>query len=309
MRICSLVPGATDVIVALGLADQLVGVSHECDVSSSLRRVPVMIEPLVRETSSTDIDRQVTALATAGQPLYRLNEQALLDAQPDVILTQDLCHVCAITPGQLTGTLRSLPSEPRVVSFTPTTLEHVLTGIEEIARALDRAEAGQALVRSLRERLAAVRTATAGLGRPRVACLEWLDPLYTAGHWVPDMVAAAGGCEVLAAAGSPSRRISWKEVEAAQPDVVLLMPCGYTVERTMEELIRTGHTAEIWGRALTHWPRPFVVDAAAYFSRPSPRLIDGVELLAAILHPGSGRVVAPAAALKLDAAALAGHRS
>lgn len=307
MRICSLVPGATEVIASLGLADQLVGISHECDFPSSVRHVPVMIEPLVgtEPASSMDIDRKVKTLVSAGQRLYRLNERAFRDAQPDIILTQDLCHVCAVTPDQLTGAIRSLPRQPILLPLSPTSLDGMLTDIERIAQAVRRTDKGQALVQSLRERLARVRAQAAASSRPRVVCLEWLDPLYLAGHWVPEMVEQAGGRDVLGSADDPSRETTWNEVEEARPDIVLIMPCGYTIDRTIKELARPGRVHEEWTRAVNRWPQTYVVDAASYFSRPGPRLIDGVELLAAILHPHRSRPLDPAKAIQLEATALA----
>ena len=307
MRICSLVPGATEVIASLGLADQLIGISHECDFPSSVRHVPVMIEPLVgaEPASSMDIDRKVKALVAAGQRLYRLKEQAFREAQPDIILTQDLCHVCAVTPDQLTGAIRSLPRQPIVLTLSPTSLDGMITDIERIAQTVHRTDKGQALVQSLRERLARVRAQAAASSRPRVVCLEWLDPLYLAGHWVPEMVEQAGGQDVLGSADDPSRETTWNEVQEARPDIVLLMPCGYTIDRTVKELARPGRVHEEWTRAVNRWPQTYVVDAASYFSRPGPRLLDGVKLLAAILHPRRSRPLDPAKARRLEAAALA----
>lgn len=309
MRICSLIPGATEVIAALGLADQLVGISHECDFPASIRQVPIMIEPLVGKDggSGGEIDRQVKELVASGQRLYRLNEDALCRASPDLLLTQDLCHVCSITPDQLTCVIESLHHRPDVLTLSPTTLDDMLHDIERIAEAAGVRAKGQALSQELRRRVDHVRAKTSRTpARPRVVCLEWLDPLYVAGHWVPEMVELAGGRDVLGSLDAPSHETTWHAVEAARPDVILVMPCGYSVERTVNELKRVGQTGDAWRRACQQWPDLYVVDAASYFSRPGPRLVDGVELLAAILHPTPDHPLDPAKATKLETSTLTG---
>ncbi|MGB4066526.1 MAG: cobalamin-binding protein [Nitrospira sp.] len=307
MRICSLIPGATEIVAALDLADQLVGISHECDFPTSVRQVPVMIEPLVGKDggSSGEIDRQVKELVASGQRLYRLNEDAFCRARPDLILTQDLCHVCSVTPDQLTRVIESLQRRPNVLTLSPTTLDDMIHDIERIAQAADVLTRGQALSQKLRRRVDHVRAITSRTSaRPRVVCLEWLDPLYVAGHWVPEMVALAGGLDVLGSQDAPSHETTWQAMGAARPDVVLIMPCGYSVERTVNELKRVGQTGGAWRRACEQWPDLYVVDAASYFSRPGPRLVDGVELLASILHPTPGHPLDPAKAIKLEASML-----
>jgi len=309
MRICSLIPGATEVIAALDLADQLVGISHECDFPASVRQIPVMIEPLVGKDggSGGEIDRQVKELVASGQRLYRLNEDALCRASPDLILTQDLCHVCSVTPDQLTRVIESLQHRPEVLTLGPTTLDDMIHDIERIAQAADVLTRGRALTQKLRRRVDHVRATTSRTSaRPRVVCLEWLDPLYVAGHWVPEMVALAGGLDVLGSQDAPSHETTWHAVEAARPDVVLIMPCGYSVERTVNELKRVGQSGDAWRQACEQWPNLYVVDAASYFSRPGPRLVDGVELLASILHPTPGHPLDPAQAIKLEASTQTG---
>jgi len=312
MRICSLIPGATEVIAALGLTDRLVGISHECDFPASVRHVPVMIEPLVGKDggSGVEIDRQVKELVAAGQRLYRLNEDAFCRARPDLILTQDLCHVCSVTPDQLTHAIESLQHRPNVLTLSPTTLDDMIQDIERISEATGVLAKGQALARKLRRRVDHVRAETGRTSsRPRVVCLEWLDPLYVAGHWVPEMVELAGGRDVLGSPDAPSYETTWHAVEAAQPDVILVMPCGYSVERTINEIRHTGHTGDAWRRACGEGPDFYVVDAASFFSRPGPRLVDGVELLAAILHRIPDHPLDPAKAIKLEATTLTAGRS
>lgn len=307
MRICSLIPGATEMVAALDLADQLVGISHECDFPTSVRQIPVMIEPLVGKDggSSGEIDQQVKELVASGQRLYRLNEDAFCRARPDLILTQDLCHVCSVTPDQLTRVIESLQHRPNVLTLSPTTLDDMIHDIERIAQAANALSKGRVLTQELHRRVDHVRATTSRTSaRPRVVCLEWLNPLYVAGHWVPEMVELAGGLDVLGSQDAPSQETTWHAVESARPDVVLIMPCGYSVERTVNELKRGGQTGEAWRRACEQWPNLYVVDAASYFSRPGPRLVDGVELLASILHPTPDHPLDPAKAIKLEASTL-----
>ncbi|MBS0170162.1 MAG: cobalamin-binding protein [Nitrospira sp.] len=288
MNICSLVPGATEVVSALGLEDHLVGISHECDVPGSLTRASVMVRGRVdsQTLSSAQIDAQVGALLSTGTSLYELDESRLLAARPDLLIMQDLCDVCAITPAQVARVLQALSPAPRVVTLNPHRLNDVLRDIETLGDAMEREEAGRQLTATLRRRLDAVRaTVSMDSRNVRVACLEWLSPLYSAGHWVPDMVEAAGGIDALAAAGTPSQKIEWEALAASAPDVIVLMPCGFTVARTKTDLAAvTGHPA--W-KALPAVQRGevYLVDALSYFSRPGPRLVDGVEQLAAIFHP------------------------
>ena len=308
MRICSLIPGATEVVAALDLADRLVGISHECDFPASVRQVPVMIESVVgtEGRSGGEIDREVKALVASGQRLYRLNEDAFCRANPNLILTQDLCHVCSITPDQLTRAIGTLHHRPDVLTLSPTTLDDMIQDVERIAEAAGVLPKGRALAQDLRRRMDRLRVTTSR-PRPRVVCLEWLDPLYVAGHWVPEMVELAGGIDVLGSQDVPSHETTWHAVESARPDVILVMPCGYSVQRTVNELRRVGQSGDVWQRACQQRPDLYVVDAASFFSRPGPRLVDGVELLAAILHPSLDHPLDPAKAIKLEATTLVEH--
>jgi iron complex transport system substrate-binding protein len=288
MRICSLLPSATEVIALLGLSDELVGISHECDYPPSVRSVPVMVEPMISSQglASADIDRQVSQLVASGQRLYRLKENVLEQARPDLVLSQDLCHVCAVTPDQLHDALGPMPRQPIVLTLNPTTVHDVIDDVVRIGDAANRPAEGLRLAAQLRDRLNAIRTRVQSIShRPRVVCIEWLSPLYVAGHWVPEMVQLAGGQDVLAQPGSPSRVVTWDEVLDATPDVLIVMPCGFSVERTRTELSQLMQHPGEWDLSSDLAQRTFLVDASSYFSRPGPRLIDGIELLAAILHP------------------------
>jgi len=288
MRICSLLPSATEVIALLGLSNELVGISHECDYPPSVKRVPIMVEPMIppHGLASADIDRQVSQLVASGQRLYRLNDHLLRQAQPDLILSQDLCHVCAVTPDQLHDALCSMPRQPTVLTLNPGTVHDVIDDVVRIGDAAGRSAEGHRLAAQLRDRLDAIRTRVQSISPcPRVVCIEWLSPLYVAGHWVPEMVRLAGGQDVLAQPGSPSRVVTWDEVLAAAPDVLIVMPCGFSVERAHTELLQLMQQPDQWRLPPALAERAYLVDASSYFSRPGPRLIDGIELLAAILHP------------------------
>lgn len=287
MRICSLVPGATEIVAALGLQQDLVGISHECDYPPDLAQVPVMVHPRIegRRLSSAQIDEQVGALLSEGTALYELDEPRLLAAQPDLIIAQDLCDVCAVTPSQLDRVIRTLSPEPRMVTLNPQRLDDILQDIVTLGRALEQEGIGVRFAAALRGRLEAVRTKVASETiRPRVACLEWLSPFYTAGHWVPDMVDAAGGLDVLATPGTASRKVDWGTLIASAPEVIVLMPCGFTVERTRTELATVTEQPQWKDLPAVRRGAVYLVDALSYFSRPGPRLIDGVEQLAAIFH-------------------------
>ncbi len=302
MNICSLVPGATEVVAALGLEDRLVGISHECDTPGTLAHVPVMVRGRIdsHRLSSAQIDAQVGELLSGGSGLYELDEARLLAAKPDLLITQDLCEVCAITPAQVARVLRTLSPTPRMVTLHPHRLEDVLLDIERLGAAMEREEAGRQLADALRRRLDTVRTTVRAESRHiKVACLEWLSPLYSAGHWVPDMVEAAGGTDALATAGLPSRKIEWEALAACAPEVIVLMPCGFTVARAKAELAEMTHHPEWQHLPAVQRGEVYLVDALSYFSRPGPRLVEGVEQLAAILHPSCYDRRLPAAVERL----------
>jgi iron complex transport system substrate-binding protein len=266
----------------LGFADALVGISHECDYPAAIRGVPIMVHPVVDSdtANSAEIDQQVKALASSGHPLYRVDHQALADARPDIILTQDVCHVCAITPHDLERALRSLPRAPKLLTLAPQSLTAVIDDVERIGGALGAASRAQDLARSLRSRVSAVRNRAAEGPRPRIVCLEWLTPFYIGGHWIPEMVEAAGGQDLLGEIGQPSRQVTIDEVRAAAPEIVMLMPCGFSLSRTISELTSLCRTDAAVSGLLMSVPKLYAVDAGAYFSRPGPRLVDGLELMA-----------------------------
>jgi len=287
MRICSLLPSATEILFALGLGDDVAGVTHECDFPPEARSKPVLVRSrLPHAAEPTEIDRQVSEFLSRGESLYSVDADALRTIEPDLILTQDLCQVCAASPDDLAAALAGLPRQPRVLSLAPRTLEDVWGDIRTVGEATDRAVEARALVAELERRVAAVEQAVAGAAeRPAVVCLEWLDPPYAAGHWVPEMVAKAGGYDPLGRLGEASHRIAWAEILAAQPEVIVLMPCGYGLEQVVSEFARMRIPAGGEDLPAVHKGRVYAVDASSYFSRPGPRLAVGIEILAQLLHP------------------------
>lgn len=287
MRVCSLLPSATEILFAIGLGDSVAGVTHECDFPPEAARRPALIRPRVDPTAApAEIDRQVTALVSRGESIYSVDADLLTSLRPDLIVTQDLCHVCAASPDDLAAALTRLPKPPRILSLTPRTLRDVWDDIRRVGEATQRRREAQALAITLEQKVAAIAAkAFRATTRPRVLCLEWLDPYYMGGHWVPEMVALAGGDDVLGRVGEPSFRVTEQEIARTNPGVIIVMPCGYNLSRALTEL-RAFHIPKSWQNfpAVTN-RRIYAADANSYFSRPGPRLADGVALLAHILHP------------------------
>ncbi len=282
MRIASLVPSATEMLCALGLRDSLVAVTHECDYPEGVERLPQLTRSVIPDGLSTgEIDRAVRERTDRGEALYELDEQQLQELQPDLIVTQALCAVCAVSVDDVRSVAERLPSQPEVLSLDPGTLGEVLADVRTLATATDTEDEAADLVEDLADRIDSVRIAVQDAEtRPRVAALEWLDPPFIGGHWVPQMIEMAGGVDVLGLPGEKSRTVEWAEVEAAAPAVVVSMPCGYGTARARQETLDQAERLVVLGA------RVAAVDASAYFSRPGPRLVDGVELLAHLLHPG-----------------------
>lgn len=279
MRVVSLLPSATEIVYALGAQDQLVGVTFECDEPASARADHRVIVS-GRDTSAMDvaaIDAYVRAELAAGRDLYTLDEGAMAELAPDVILTQDLCRVCAVPTGQVDAALVHLQCRADVVTLDPMTLDDVLEGVRLVGAALGVPDAAADVVAGLRRRLDAVRSAVAGRPRRRTAVVEWVDPLFTGGHWIPDQVEAAGGDPVGGHPGTASGPSSWHDLRQVRPDVVLVAPCGYGVEGAAEQadvVARELPGAEVWA-----------IDGNAVVVRPGPRLVEGVEAIASVLHP------------------------
>jgi iron complex transport system substrate-binding protein len=281
MRIVSLVPSATEMLFALGLGSDLIAVTHECDYPPAAATLPrVTRDVLPAGLSSAQIDAAVKERTLAGQSIYELDVDLLQDLRPDLIVTQALCSVCAVSYDDVRAIAEEIDSHPQIVSLDPHTIGEVLGDARTLGQATDSKDAAVELIRDAAARIDRVRLAVRSARRPRVVALEWLDPPFAAGHWMPQLIEYAGGEDVLGFAGEPSQERTWDEVAAVGPDIAIVMPCGYDAEIAHRE-------AEMHHDQLAALGAPEVVavNAAAYFSRPGPRIVDGLELLAAIIHP------------------------
>jgi iron complex transport system substrate-binding protein len=333
MRIVSLLPSATEILYALGVGDQVVGITHECDFPPEAASKPALIKPRVDPTAApAEIDRQVSELVARGESIYAVDADLLASLAPDLIVTQDLCHVCAASPDDLAAALSRFAHPPRVLTLTPHSLEDVWQDIIRTGEATNTNQRAESLASELKAKVQAVASFAASTNahaftaaqaaasrtactdaqtsaasatpqstarvavRPRVACLEWLDPFYVGGHWVPEMVAIAGGEDVLGRAEHPSFKVRPDDVAQSDADVILVMLCGYNAKRNAQEF-NAAKIPQSWQNlpAIRN-RRVFAVDANSYFSRPGPRLADGVELLAHLFNPQSSQRHPPAAA-------------
>ena len=290
MRVVSLLPSATEIVHFVGAKDALVGVTHECDYPPGVENLPKLTDTAIdhHTLTSAEIDVAIGERFSDAGSIYSLDTGLLEELEPDLILTQGLCEVCAVSLSLVEQAAASLQSAPRILSMNPTSLNEVLDVTIEVGDTTGHGVEARAKVAALRKRLARIEEAMRGLPRPRVGCLEWLDPPFSAGHWVPEMVRLAGGKELFARAGEPSRRLSWGEILEAVPEVLVLMPCGFGVGCTLREASALSDLSMLPG-----WEdlpavkdgRVWAVDANSYFSRPAPRLVEGVEILTRILHP------------------------
>lgn len=279
VRIASLVPSATESLFALGLGETVVGVTHECDYPPAAPELPHLTRSVIPEgLAAGDIDRAVRERTGKGEALYELDAHLLAELGPDLIVTQALCAVCAVSVDDVRAVAETLPSRPEVLALDPTTLGEVLADVRRLGEAAGAEDDAEALLEEAADRLDAVRARVEHARRPRVAALEWLDPVFVGGHWVPQMIELAGGDDILGLPGERSRTATWEEVAASEPDVVVAMPCGYDAAGARAEAEAHRERLDAVGG------RVECVDAAAYFSRPGPRLVDGVELLADLLH-------------------------
>jgi iron complex transport system substrate-binding protein len=288
MRICSLLPSATEIAFALGLGDEVVGVTHECDYPPEAKKRRVVVKSVIdpERQDSGEIDRLVREHVQKKKSIYTLDLPSFQAAAPDFILTQDLCDVCALDYNEVVEAARSLARAPKIVALAPANLTDMLRDIEVVGEAAGRKREAEALVTNLKQRIERVRERAARSDtRPRIACIEWLDPIYNAGHWVPEMVDLAGGIDGLGEKGEPSKKIAWETVRVFAPEVVVLMPCGFDVRRSMKEAFLLSRL-DGWSKLpAVKNDRVYAVNGSAYFNRSGPRLIDGLEILAAIIHP------------------------
>lgn len=284
-RVVSLLPSATEIVAALGAADRLVGVSHECDFPEAVRTRPLLTRARLEDSGSSQrIDREVRDLATHALSIYAVDAEGLRAADPDIIITQDLCEVCAVSLDDVRSAVARLAyrSDIEILALSPTRLGDVLDDVERVAQALGLVDQGQRLRSTLNARIAAIEARSAAVGRrPRVASVEWLDPLMLGGTWMPDLIEAAGGTPVAVTAGAAAPTVSLFDLAALEPDVVLLKPCGFTVARALQER----DTLAAIRAAMGSDTRVILTDGNAYFNRPGPRLVDSIEIMAACVHP------------------------
>ena len=300
-RIISFLPAATEMVYALGLGDLLVGVSHECDFPAAAKSKPVVVKPaLPLETMSLrEIDVAVAKRIGSGQSLYEVDENLLRELKPDMILTQNLCQVCGPSGNEITVALKLLQPKPEIVWMTPHSLEDIFQNIRELGAVTERVAEAEALVCSLRQRLEKVSSLTRNVvRRPRIFCLEWVDPCYCCGHWVPEMVEFAGAEDALGRKGTDSVRMAWTDIVAWAPEILIVAPCGFNTEQAVAQakmLLRQPGWSKI---PAVRNNKVFAVNANAYFARPGPRVVDGVELLAHLVHPEICEWAGPAEAFQ-----------
>jgi iron complex transport system substrate-binding protein len=281
MRIVSLVPHATELLYALGLGDSVVGVTHECDYPAETATVPrITRDVLPAGLSAAEIDAAVRERTEKGEAIYLLDEEKLAELEPDLIVTQELCPVCAVSYEEVRDVAKKLDPCPTVIALDPKTFGETMGDIRTLAQATDTRDAALDLVARQRARVDGVRLALKGATRRRVIAIEWFDPVFIAGHWTPQMIDMAGGTDLLGFAGEHSEQLEWELLEAAKPEVVVCIPCGYDGPRALAEAEQFGDRLRALGAA-----EVVALDAAAYFSRPGPRLVDGLETLAHALHP------------------------
>lgn len=293
MRIVSLLPSATEIVFALGLGDELVGRTHECDYPPEVAAVPVMTSDVgtVAAASSREIDQRVKESVHRGSSLYTLDVEALKAAQPDLILTQELCDVCAVSYREVGEAVRRIDADATVVSLEPTSIEGIFNTVSTVGAMASAEDEAVGLLEILRERLGAIENRVLerrleGVRPRRIVCVEWLDPPFAAGHWVPEQVRRAGGWDLLGRAGEPSVETSWEQVRDVDPEQLMLMPCGFDAARTAFEWRRAWKPSWLGELRAVRRGDVFALDGSSYFSRPGPRVIDGIALLAELFDPG-----------------------
>jgi iron complex transport system substrate-binding protein len=288
MKIVSLLPSATEIVFALGLGDSLEGVTHECDYPAEAREKPVVMWSSLPSSAPRppgEIDQLVREKMDAREPLYVLDRALIQRIQPDVILTQDLCRVCSIATGQVQDALADLGVDAKVLSLEPNTLEEIFVSIEAVGKLLEREREAKELTESLRARVEAVKRTGLRLPTIRTLALEWFDPPFGGGHWVPEMIELAGGTNLLTDKGQPSTTVTWRQIRDATPEVVVFMPCGYYLDEAEEEGHRLFGNPEFADTPAAREGNVFAADATSYFSRPGPRIVDGLDIMAWAIHP------------------------
>ena len=287
-RIVSFLPSATEMACALGLGDRLMGITHECDYPAEVSGKPVVVRSAIpiETMSQAEIDAAVSERLRQGLSLYLVDEAAVRSIAPDLILTQDLCQVCAPSGNEVSQLLNQLPSKPRILWQTPKTLGEIFAAMRELGEATGRLTDADAFILNGRARLEAIAAVTRDLGHlPRVFCMEWMEPVYCCGHWIPEMVRIAGGRDGLGREGADSVRVTWDDVRRYEPEIMIIMPCGFELAKTVAEADRLPGF-EGWNEIpAVRAGRVYAVDANSYFARPGPRVVEGTELLAHLIHP------------------------
>ena len=285
-RVVSLLPSATEILFAIGAGDRVVGVTHECDHPDAARGLPNVTSSLLptQGVAPGDIDRHIHAARHAGSSIYRLDEAELARLEPDLIITQELCDVCAVAYSEVRRAVRRLAGDVPVLSLEPRSMEEICLSIEEVGAFTGCVDAAARSAGAIRRRIAELGTRPRVEPPPRVVCIEWTDPLMVGGHWVPEMVRIADGLDVLGIEGAPSRYVSWDDLVDAQPEVMILMPCGYDLTRTLELVPEVASRPGFDDLPCARSGRVLAVDGSAYFSRPGPRIVHGLEMLAAAIH-------------------------
>lgn len=276
-------------VCALGLGDSLVGITHECDYPGEVKSKPVVIRnvlPLESMTQS-EIDRAVAERIRNGESLYQIDEELLRELAPDLILTQNLCQVCAPSGNEVSQVLKALPKTPQILWLTPQSLDEIFDNVRDLGAATDRTAYADALISNCRERLRVLAERTANVPRPKVFCMEWLDPVYASGHWVPELVKFAGGNDELGRERGESVRVPWDDIVAYAPEVLIIMPCGFNLQQTMKQIwsVFGYKSSPFFDLPAVKNGRVYAVDANSYFARPGPRVVEGAELLAHLIHP------------------------
>ena len=295
-KIVSFLPSATEMVCALGLEDALVGVTHECDYPESVRSKPIVVRNVLPIETMTqgEIDRAVAQRLREGQSLYQIDEKLLASLAPDLILTQNLCQVCAPSGNEVSQVLKTLPCQPQILWMTPKSLSEIFQNLRDLGAATGQSRKAEELADECRGRLDKLREATRALRRPRVFCMEWLDPVYACGHWVPEMVRIAGGTDEIGSDRGESVRTTWRQLAEWAPEVLVMMPCGFNLQQTMKQVwqhfgpyssFASEDRAAFLNLPAVRARRVYAVDANSYFARPGPRVVEGAELLAHLIHP------------------------
>lgn len=286
MRICSLLPSATEILFELGLEESIVAVTHECDYPPAALTKPRITASRIhtKHLSSSEIDKMVTANINGGPGLYQLDQKLLESLKPDIIVTQELCTVCAVSYTQVTNAVKIMESDTKVISLEPRNIDGIMETILLLGEITDTDARANEIVQNMKNKTAAIKKITQGLKKPTVYCMEWLAPPFAAGHWVPEMVEIAGGIEIIGEKNKPSKKVDWDTIRQADPDYLVLIPCGFNVERTLKEKSVLQEYNSFASLKAVKSGRVFAGDANSFFSRPGPRVVDGIEILLDIIH-------------------------